>query len=166
MLDGRDAEAIEPLSEAVARGNSRAGYQLGVALLNERRLSEAVQRLDAFVRTSELPYTPVPGWLVPPRTDVVSARVLMARVFASERQWSQVAEQAERVLKVMPSHPDAHQLLVEALINLGFARVVAGDFDEAVKLFRRAVAVDPASARARDLLALALEDQQRAAAGR
>jgi protein O-mannosyl-transferase len=166
MLDGRDADAIEPLSEAVARGNSRAGYPLGVALLNERRLSEAVQRLDAFVRTSELPYRPVPGWLVPPRTEVVSARVLMARVFASERQWSQVAEQAERVLKVMPSHPDAHQLLVEALINLGFARVVAGDFDEAVKLFRRAVAVDPANARARDLLALALEDQQRAAAGR
>ena len=166
MLDGRDAEAIEPLSEAVARGNSRAGYPLGVALLNQQRLTEAVQRLDAFVRTSELPYRPVPGWLVPPRTEVVSARVLMARVFASERQWSQVAEQAERVLKVMPSHQDAHRLLVEALINLGFSRVLAGDFDEAVKLFRRALVVDPANARVKDLLALALEDQQRVGRGR
>jgi Flp pilus assembly protein TadD len=166
MLDGRDAEAIGPLSEAVARGNSRAGYQLGVALLNERRFGEAVHRLDAFVRTSELSYRLVPGWLVPPRTDVVSARVLMARVFASERQWSQAADQAGRVLKVAPSHPEAQRLLVEALINLGFARVLAGDFDEAVKMFRRALDVDPANPRTRDLLTLALEDQRRAAAAR
>ena len=66
MLDGRDAEAAVPLSEAVARGDSRAGYPLAVALFNERKLSEAVQRLDEFVRTSALPYKLVPGWLVPP----------------------------------------------------------------------------------------------------
>ena len=90
MLDGRDAEAIEPLSEAVARGNSRAGYPLGSRAAQRTKLSEAVQRLDEFVRTSALPYRLVPGWLVPPRSEVVSARVLMARVFASERQWSQV----------------------------------------------------------------------------
>ena len=91
MLDGRDAEAIVPLSEAVARGDSRAGYPLGVALFNQQKLSEAVQRLDVFVRTSALPYKLVPGWLVPPRSEVVSARFLMARIFAAERQWNQVS---------------------------------------------------------------------------
>jgi len=103
---------------------------------------------------------------VPPRSEVVSARFLMARIFAAERQWSQAAEQAELVLKLAPSHPEAQRLLAEALINTGFARVMAGDFDEAVKSFRRAVALDPASARAKDLLALALEDQRRAASAR
>jgi Flp pilus assembly protein TadD len=166
MLDGRDAEAIAPLSEAVARGNSRAGYPLGVALLNEQNLGEAVRRLDAFVRTSALPYRLVPRWLEPPRSDVVSARVLMARIFASERQWSQAAEQAELALKLTPSHPEAQRLLVGALINVGLARVVSGDLDEAVTSFRRAAAVDPSNEKARQLLALALEDQRRVAAAR
>jgi tetratricopeptide (TPR) repeat protein len=166
MLEGRDLDAVVPLSEAVARGNSRAGYQLGLVLFNERKLSEAVQRLDAFVRTSELPYRLVPRWLEPPRSDVVSARVLMARVFGSERQWGQAAEQAELALKLMPSHPDAQRILAGALINLGVARVVAGDFDEAVKFFRRAAAADPANVKARDLLEMALKDQRQVAAER
>ena len=166
MLDGRDADAVAPLSEAVARGNSRAGYPLGVALINERKLSEAVQRLDAFVRTSELPYRLVPGWLEPPRTEVVSARLLMAKAYASERDWSHAAEQAELVLKMMPSHPEAPRILAGALINVGFSRVQAGDLGGAVESFRRALTVDPTNVRARDLLALALEDQQRVGAGR
>jgi tetratricopeptide (TPR) repeat protein len=166
MLDGRDAEAIGPLGEAVARGNSRAGYQLGVALVNEQKLSEALQRLDAFVRTSQLPYRLVPGWLEPPRSEVVEARVLMGRVFATERQWGQAAEQAELALTLMPSHAEAHRLLVAALINVGLARVVAGDLDEAVKSFRRALTLDPANANAKELLALALEDQRRLGAER
>jgi len=166
MMDGRDADAAVPLSEAVARGDSRAGYALGVALFNLRKLSEAVERLDAFVRTSALPYKLVPGWLVPPRSEVISARVLMARIFASERQWTQAAEQAELVLRLAPSHQEAQRLLAEAMINTGFARVLVGDFDQAVTSFRRAVALDPSNARARDLLALALKDQQRVAAAR
>ena len=166
MLDGRDAEAVVPLGEAVARGNSRAGYPLGIALLNGRKMSEAVQRLDAFVRTSALPYRLVPRWLEPPRSEVVEARVLMARAFASERQWSQAAEQAELALKMMPSHAEAQRILVVALINMGLARVMAGDFDQAVEFFRRALKVEPANVSARDLLALALKDQQSAAAGR
>jgi Flp pilus assembly protein TadD len=166
MLEGRDAEAIAPLGEAVARGNSRAGYPLGVALLNERRLSEAVQRLDGFVRTSELPYHLVPGWLEPPRSEVVSARVMMARILASERQWSQAAAQAELALKLMPSHPEASRILAAALINAGVAQVGAGNLDAAVESFRRALAADPANTAAGNLLALALRDQQRVAAAR
>ena len=96
----------------------------------------------------------------------MAARLLMARIFAADREWTQAAEQAELVLKLAPSHPEAQRLLAEALINTGFARVMVGDFDEAVKAFRRAVALDPASARARDLLALALKDQERVASAR
>jgi len=166
MLEGRDAEAIGPLTEAVARGNSRAGYPLGVALVNQQKLSEGVQRLDTFVRTSALPYRLVPGWLQPPRSEVVSARVLMARVFAAERQWNQAAEQAELALKAMPSHPEAQRLLTGALINLGLERVVAGDLDEAVNAFRRALTIDPANETASKLLALAIDDQKRAGAAR
>ena len=90
----------------------------------------------------------------------------MARIFASERQWSQVAEQAESALTLMPPHAEARRLLAEALINLGFARVTVGDFDEAVNAFRRAVTLEPTNPRARDLLELALKDQQRVAAER
>jgi len=43
---------------------------------------------------------------------------------------------------------------------------VAGDIDGAVESFRRAVAADPANVRARNLLALALQDQQRVGAQR
>ena len=166
MLEGRDAEAIGPLSEAVARGNSRAGYPLGVALVNQQNFSEGVQRLDAFVRTSALPYRLVPGWLEPPRSEVVSARVLMARVFASERQWNEVVEQAELALKAMPSHPEAQRLLTGALINIGLERVVAGDLDGAVNAFRRALTIDPANATASKLLTLAIDDQKRVGAAR
>lgn len=163
MLEGRDAEAVVPLTEAVARGNSRAGYPLGIALLNGQKVSEAVQRLDAFVRTAALPYRLVPRWLEPPRSDVVEARALMARAYASEGQWIQAVEQADLVLKMMPSHVEAQRVLVIALINVGLARAMVGDFDQAVELFRRALKIDPANASARNLLALALQDQQHAA---
>jgi tetratricopeptide (TPR) repeat protein len=163
MLEGRDADAIAPLREAVARGDSRAGYPLGVALSNQQKFPEAVAALDAFVRTSQLPYRLVPRWLEPPRSDVASARVLMARLFAASRQWSQAAEEAEGALRLSPADAGAQRLLVEALINLGFSRVLESDFGAAVGFFRRAVAIDPANARAKDLLALALTDQQRLA---
>jgi protein O-mannosyl-transferase len=166
MLASRDADAEVPLREAVSRGNSRAGFLLGVALLNQGKLGEGVAHLDAFVRTSELPYRLVPRWLEPPLTDVVSARVLMARAFVTEREWSKAAEQAERVLKVAPSNPDAQRLLAEAFIHLGVSRVAAGDLDGAVETFRRAVQLDPANTRARDLLGMALKDQQLAATTR
>ena len=154
------------LEDVPAELRNHPRYLQFVALLNERKVSDAVQRLDAFVHTSELPYRLVPRWLEPPRSEVVSARVLMARAFLTERQWNQAKDQAELVLKIMPSHAEAGRILAEALINVGFARVVAGDIDGAVESFRRAVAADPANVRARNLLALALQDQQRVGAQR
>jgi tetratricopeptide (TPR) repeat protein len=159
MLGAREPEAVAPLTTAVALGDSRAGYPLGIALSNGGKLGEAVTVLDAFVRTSELAYRPVPRWLEPPRSEVVGARLLMARILASQRDWAAAGNQAERILTVDPGHVDAHRLLGQALINQGLARVVAGDINAAVDAFRRATAADPASARARELLGLALTDQ-------
>jgi Flp pilus assembly protein TadD len=193
MIEGRDAEAIGPLSEAVDRGNSRAGYALGAALFNELRLDEAIARLTAFVATSELPYRLAPSWLEPPQADVASARILMARAFLAKRLWSSATEQLERVLKMRPSHAEAQRLLADArfgeqrwqeasalyseylnarpddgqaLVNFGIARVAVGDLDRAVASFRRAVDLDPTNGRARDLLGLALKDQEAASAER
>jgi Flp pilus assembly protein TadD len=188
LLAGRDAEATVSLREAVALGDSRAGYQLGAALSNQGRLDDALQQLDAYVHTSELPYRLVPRWLEPPVAEVVNARILMARIHIARRDWPRAAEQAAHVLRVMPSQADAQLVLAgasfgqerweeasvqyreylkqrpsdgQAWINLGVARVASGDLDQAVDAFRRAVEVDPANKRARELLGMALKDRQR-----
>jgi Flp pilus assembly protein TadD len=162
----RDADAVMPLTEAVIRGDTRAGYPLGVALANTGQLNDAFERLDAFVRTSQLPYRPVPRWLEPPRAEVVRARVLMARILATRREWSAATEQAGEALTLAPADSEAKQVMVQALMNLGLARVAAGDINAAVAAFRRATELDPANEGARNLLAIALKDQQAAAAVR
>jgi tetratricopeptide (TPR) repeat protein len=162
----RDADAVMPLTEAVIRGDTRAGYPLGVALANTGQLNDAFDRLDAFVRTSQLPYRPVPRWLEPPRAEVVRARVLMARILATRREWSAATEQAGEALTLAPADSEAKQVMVQALMNFGLARVAAGDINAAVEAFRRATELDPANEGARNLLAIALKDQQAAAAVR
>jgi tetratricopeptide (TPR) repeat protein len=166
MAAVRDADAVMPLTEAVLRGDTRAGYPLGVALVNIGQLDDAFERLDAFVRTSQLPYRPVPRWLEPPRSEVVRARVVMARILATRRSWTAAAEQADQALTLAPADSEAKQLLVQALLNVGLARVSAGDIDAAVDAFRRATELDPANQGARNLLAIALKDQQAAASAR
>jgi len=166
MAAVRDADAVTPLTEAVLRGDTRAGYPLGVALVNTGQLDDAFERLDAFVRTSQLPYRPVPRWLEPPRSEVVRARVVMARILATRRSWTAAAEQADQALTLAPADSEAKQLLVQALLNVGLVRVSAGDIDAAVDAFRRATELEPANETARNLLAIALSDQQAAAAAR
>ena len=65
-----------------------------------------------------------------------------------------------------PTVPEAQRLLTGALINIGLERVVAGDLDEAVNSFRRALTIDPANQTASKLLALAIDDQKRVGAAR
>jgi hypothetical protein len=166
MAAVRDADAVMPLTEAVLRGDTRAGYPLGIALANTGQLSDAFERLDAFVRTSQLPYRPVPRWLEPPRSEVVRARVMMARILATRREWSAAAEQADQALTLAPSDSEAKQVMAQTLMNLGLARVSAGDINAAVDAFRRATELDPANEGARNLLAIALKDQQAAEAAR
>jgi Flp pilus assembly protein TadD len=166
MTAARDADAVIPFTEAVRLGDTRAGYPLGVALINTGQLDDAFERLDAFVRSSQLPYRPVPRWLEPPRAEVVRARVLMARILATRRDWNAAAEQADQALTLAPSDSEARQVMAQTLMNLGVARVSAGDINAAVDAFRRATELDPANQGAKNLLAIALKDQQAAAAAR
>jgi superkiller protein 3 len=184
-LANRHDEAIVHLRQATAGGNSRASYLLGTQLYNKGNLGEAVEQLEAFVRTSELPYRLVPRWLEPPIVDVIAARSLLARIFLMQSRWSQASEQARKVLTIDRSNLEARGLLadalfgqqqfeeasvnyrqyltarpddVHALTNFGVTRIAAGSIDEAVAAFRRAVDVDPRNPNSRRMLTMALMD--------
>ena len=168
-LAGRHDEAITHLREAVRGGDSRAGYLLGIELFNAGKLQDAIDQLDAFVRTSGRRLNP--RWLEPPVREVVFARAAMGRALAMQSRWPQAAEQAQAVLAVAPNNAEARFLLanalfqqqryeeagghyreylkaqpddVNALINSGVAMIATGRLDDAIGLFRHAVEVAPA----------------------
>jgi len=184
-LAGRNAEAEAALRRAVSLGDSRARYQLGTLLLDAQRAAEAAQQLDAFVATAGVRQRF--RWLQPPLLDVLTARLMLARIHAAEGGWSDVAAHARQVLGVVPRHPEAQRLLGAALFNtqqwpeavatlraylatrpgdvkartdLGVALVATERLGEAVAEFRRATETDPADPDARRLLNMALADQR------
>jgi protein O-mannosyl-transferase len=184
-LAGRRAEAEAALKAAVANGNSRARYQLGALLIDDKRYAEATTELEAYVATSGVRQRL--RWLQPPLNEVVGARLMLADIAAADRRWADVAAQSRQVLAILPRHPDAQRLLGTAFFNtrqwgeavatlrayletrpgdaaartsLGVALVASEQLDAAVAEFQRAVETDPANAEARRLLQLALEDQR------
>lgn len=171
---GSREEGVMHLREAI-RGNSRAHYSLGVELFNEGKLDEAIEELQTFVR------------LEPLLLEVVPARTLMGRAFATEQKWSNAIEQFRLVLTMTPSNVEARGLLAEALFNqqtfeeagvhyraylkdrpndtsalanLGISLAATGKLDEAIATFHRAVDVDPRDGAARRNLANALLDKR------
>ena len=193
LLARQPDEAAVHLRAAVAGGNSRAAYTLGRLLFERGERAGAIRQLQAFVATSELPYRLVPRWLEPTAPEVASARLLIGQAYALEGNWSEAAVEGERILRLAPSHAGAHGLLgdaafaqeqwsraaehyrvflqqqpasVPALINYGITQVAAENYDEAIDSFTRATRVDPANARARQLLAFAQQDRAAAAAER
>jgi cytochrome c-type biogenesis protein CcmH/NrfG len=183
---GEHDEAVKHLRDAVAGGDSKANYSLGLELFNQGKTDEAIEPLRAFVGTWNLPYRLVPHWLEPSRDEIVTARLGMARVFSLKHRWMEAAEQANLVLKMAPSNADARGLLadvllaqeryedatlqyreylklrpndVHALTNLGVTLVAAEQMDDAVAVFRQAVAADPRDSRARRVLLMALLDK-------
>ena len=191
LLAGKQAEAAIPhFREAVARGNSRAAYTLGIVLFNEGQYPEAIDRLEAFIATSGLPSPLVPRWLEPAPPEIVISRVAIGRSRLAQQQWRAASEQARMALAIAPASAEAHLLMGDAafgeqqwdlaathyreylgrrpddpriLLNYGITQVAAERLDEAVTAFARAVERDPANARARELLALAQEDLGRSA---
>lgn len=184
--EGKVDEAMSHLREAVAGGNSRARYPLGQALASRAEYAEAIEQLEAFVRTYRPPQPLVPAWLEPPIVEVVPARFLLGRMHAAQGAWERSAEQAREILALVPSHIGAHKLLgdaafarqqwadaiqhyqaylrrqpddIAALLNHGVALVAVEQLDAAVAVFERATAIDPGHARARELLALARQDR-------
>lgn len=180
---GRERDAVAPLQRAVALGDGRARFPLGVTLVNLRRHDEALDVLGAFVRLEGVPQ--VPRWLEPPVLDVLRARVVIATVLSARGRWAEAAGHARAVVARAPRHAEARGLLAQALlnlrelpeavaqyrvyveqnprdvagtINLGIAVAGSGDLVEAERWFRRAAAMDPANATARRLLEMATND--------
>jgi tetratricopeptide (TPR) repeat protein len=179
-------EAISYLRDAVAGGDSRAGFLLGIELFNTGKFDDAVRQLTAFVRTSNLPYRLVPHWLEPPVSEVVTARLVLARAASMQRRWPEAVEQAKRVLGVIPGNREAQLLLADglfgqqqyaaaapeyqkylavrpndghALANLGITYIVAGKLNEAIASFRQAVSAEPKNPDWRRLLGMAMADR-------
>jgi tetratricopeptide (TPR) repeat protein len=191
---GRHDDALVHLREAIARGNSRAGYLLAQVLASQGKHEETIEQLEAFLRTYRPPSRLVPQWLEPPLSEVIPARFLLGRALGLRGEWSRAAEQARLVLDAVPGHIGARGLLGDAmfaqeqwsdaaaqyreylkrqptdtrvLMNYGVAQVAGEQFDEAIAAFGRAAELDPANPRPKQLLALAREDRARiAAAGR
>jgi Flp pilus assembly protein TadD len=183
-MAGQMAEAEKQLRAAVALGNTRARFQLGVLLLDGRRLPDAAAELEAFVATAGVPQRL--RWLEPPLLDVLSARLGLAQIYAAQRRWADAAAQARLVREAAPRHPEASRLLAVSLVgaqvwpeaiavlrdylevrpndaparsNLAVALIATGRLNEAVGQLRRAVEADPNDANARRLLDMALVDQ-------
>ncbi len=186
VLAGLHEEARQQLREAVAGGDSRARYLLGIELFNAGKLTDAMEQLYAFVATSKLPYRLVPHWLEPPLAEVITARLILARTASMQGGWSRAAEQARVVLAAAPANREARMFLADALFaqqrydeagaeyleymktapddahamtNLGITFIAAGRLDEAITWFRRAVDAEPRNANARRVLATALLDR-------
>lgn len=182
---GQTAEAEQELRAAIALGNSRARFQLGVLLLDSRRLPEAAVELEAFVASAGVPQRL--RWLQPPLLDVLNARLGLAQIYAVDRRWADAAAQARLVRDVAPRHPEASRLLALSLVgaqvwpeaievlrdyltvrpddasarsNLAVSLIATGRLNEAVGELRRAVEADPNDANARRLLDMALADQR------
>jgi tetratricopeptide (TPR) repeat protein len=193
LFAGQRDEAARQLREAVDGGNSRARYVLGRLLLEDGERTEGIEQLQAYLQTSGLPYRLVPRWLEPPLQEVVVARYALAQAFGQEERWSDAREQAEKILQIAPTHIPTRGLLadimfaqqqwpdaavryreyldrrpndIQALINYGVTQVAVDRLDEAIAVFTRAAELDPANARARQLLTMAREDRARLAAAR
>ena len=185
-LAGRHDEAIPHLRDAVAGGDTRAGYLLGVELFNSGKLTEAIAQLEAFVRTASPTVRPVPHWLEPPITEVVTARLALTRAYSMQGGWPRAADQARQILSVAPGNREARLMLgdalfsqerfedardqyreylktmpddLHALTNLAVTLIAEGKLDEAIGLFRRTVDLDPRNPNARRMLGMALLDR-------
>ena len=184
MAAGDHEAAVRELREAVA-SNSRAGFSLGAELFAQGRTDDATAALDAFVRTSGLPYRLVPHWQEPSPNELLAAHELLGRAFAAKQQWPMAVEHFRQALAVAPGDLDAQRLLAdafysatdfddaiaryrpyvdarpadaEALANLGISLARTGKTDEAIAVFRRVVQIDPGNAAAHMNLATALRD--------
>jgi tetratricopeptide (TPR) repeat protein len=187
-LADRGPEAITELRQAVALGNTRAVYPLGLLIFNQGDVTGAVPH---FERVVELASAQQPlRWLVPPALEVLSARLTLSQIYANQQRWPDAEAQARQVLALVPRHLDARRVLgaalvgqqrwaesiaenqqilaarpgdVQAHINVGIALASTGRLNEAIAEFRRAVSIDPRNPSAQRLLQLALEDAKAAA---
>ncbi len=189
-IANRIDEAIGHLQQAIALGNTRAHFQLGVLLLQRQDMAGATREFEEVVRLSGLPQAM--RWLEPPLLDVLQARAFLGQLYAASRRWVDAEIQARAVLARASTHLDARRVLAAALVgqqrwaesitahrqyleaqpgdaqarvNLGVALIATGQMDAAIIEFQRAVDADPANPNARRLLEMARQDRAGLAAG-
>jgi len=185
-IANRVDEAVGHLQEAVAQGNTRARFQLGVLLVQRGDLPGATRQFEEVVRLSGV-QQPM-RWLEPPLLDVLQSRQYLGQIYAVDRRWVEAEAQAREVLARVPAHVDARRVLAAALVgqqrwaesitehqqylaarpgdaqarvNLGVALIATGQLDAAVAEFQRAVEADPSNPNARRLLEMARQDRAR-----
>jgi tetratricopeptide (TPR) repeat protein len=183
-LAGDHDGAIAELRQAV-QGDSKARMLLGIELFTRGQWANAIEQLDAFVRTAGLPYRLVPHWLEPSRAEIIDARTAMGRASAQLARWPDVIEQSRQILALNPSNADAsgmrgdalfaqgqwneaaaayRQYLTlrpndaDALTRLGVTLMATNQTADGLAAFRRAVDANPQNGEARRNLAAALLD--------
>jgi Flp pilus assembly protein TadD len=184
LMAAADHEAaIRELQEAVHQGDSRALFTLGSELFIQGRYDEAIEDLQAFVKTAALPQRPVPHWLEPSADEILLSHVTLGRAYAVSGKWHEAVGEFQAALMLKPGDPDLQHLLadaffsahdfdraiqeyrvyltqrssdVDALGNFGVSLAATGNLSEATEVFRRAVEVDPQNPTAQRNLAMAL----------
>jgi tetratricopeptide (TPR) repeat protein len=183
-LAGDHDGAIAELRQAI-QGDSKARMLLGIELFTRGQWAEAIEQLDAFVRTAGLRYRLVPHWLEPSRAEIIDARTAIGRASAQLGRWPDVIEQSRQILALNPSNADAsgmrgdalfaqqkwneaaaayRQYLTlrpndaDALTRLGVTLMATDQTADGLAAFRRAVDANPQSGEARRNLAAALLD--------
>jgi Flp pilus assembly protein TadD len=171
LLDAGDRQqAMDHLRQALP-GAPRAHLTLGIELIKDRKLDEALAEMRAFVREQ------------PQLAQVVDAHKYMGSIFARQERWPEAIAEFREALRISPSEPAAEQLLADALFStgafdeaavhyrafleaeprnvevlnqLGASLASAGKLGDAIVVLRRAVEMDPKSGSVRRNLATAL----------
>ncbi len=144
-IEGDLDKAIRELRKAVAESKNDAGAiaALGEALSADETRSnhEAKQHLE---RLAEREGCPAVAWLA------------LGRIALRDRDAESAISYFERI-----SEDDSQELVVEALVGTGAARLLLGDGEEAEETLRRALAHDGRNASALTSLAKAIANQER-----
>ncbi len=114
-LADRVTEALAEFRQAVALGNTRAVYPLGLLIFNQGDVAGAVPH---FERVLDLADANQPlRWLVPPPVEVLTARLTLSQIYANQQRWADAEAQARQVLARVPGQLDARRVLGAALIG-------------------------------------------------
>lgn len=181
LLDDAEDEALEHLRQAVALGNSRAAYPLGMEQYRDGEVDAALPHLQAFAATAGRRLTP--RWLEPPPRELLPVHTALATIYVERGRWEDAEAQARAALAIDPDRVEARRALadshfarqrwpqaraaydrvlqgdpgdVQAQINLGVAHIALGDVAAGREAFERAVEADPRSPDAHRYLAMML----------